>query len=69
LRRLGEDEASARRYLTARRKDPVGAATWYLLSAAASAGLAAAAAVAWVARQRRLALAERSRAKRKGEEF
>ncbi len=69
LRFLGEDEESARSYLTVRRQDPVGAGTWGLISAACIAGLLFAAAVAFRGRQRRLALAAKKRAERKAQEF
>jgi predicted transglutaminase-like cysteine proteinase len=69
LRRLGEDEQSARSYLELRRPEPETEATWLLVSIAALAGLLMAAAAAFRARQQRLALAARARARRRSEEF
>lgn len=69
LRFLGEDEQSAQTYLRVRRSDPVGAGTWWLITAVSIAGLLAAAFTTWQARQRRLALAAKAKAKRRSEAF
>lgn len=69
LRFLGEDEDSARSYLRVRRVDPVGSATWYLLTALCLAGLGAAATVSWRARQRRMEKARKAAARRRSQEF
>jgi hypothetical protein len=69
LRFLGEDEDSAKTYLKVRRRDPVGAGTWWLITALCLAGLGAAGITSWQARQRRLALAAKRKAKRDAEEF
>jgi hypothetical protein len=69
LRFLGEDEDSAKTYLKVRRRDHVGAGTWWLITALCLAGLGAAGITSWQARQRRLALAAKRKAKRDAEEF
>jgi predicted transglutaminase-like cysteine proteinase len=69
LRFLGEDEQSARSYLTVRQRDPAGAGTWILVSVLCAAGLLAAAATAFRSRQQRLALAAKAKAKRRSQEF
>ncbi len=69
LRFLGEDEQSARSYLTVRRRDPAGAGTWVFITVLCAAGLLVAAATALRARQQRLALAAKAKARRRSEEF
>ena len=69
LQFLGEDEQSAQTYLRVRRRDPVGDGTWLLITVLCCVGLLVAGVTSWQARQRRLALAAKARAKRKSEAF